>query len=686
MPAFDTMIAETTEPEHRCPAPIEPPAPDYGDGSIIDLITIAETLSQSGNQDRGLQTYEAWLRHHPTDPHRHVACFNYGSLLLQTGHFAKAAIAFSETTQLQPDFLPAYINAGLALERLGHADHAVAQWLNVVGHVGPLDANCIANKTSALKHLGRVYQRAGNIALAEEAMRQCLAIDPHQHDACQHWILFRLMQCKWPVIVPTGTLTRSLLMTAIEPLGVAILADDPIYQLAHAWRSFERLIVRPAAPHTVGRWIPPEPPRRQTRPLRIGYVSPDFRGHAVGFLSVELFELHDRGNFEIFAYYSGRPQPDALQARIRRNADHWTEIGGWTDKQAARKIVEDEIDILIDLGGHTDGSPLTALALRPAPVIVNWLGYPGTMGTPYHQYIIADDTIIPPEYEKYYSERVIRLPCYQPTDRKRIVAETPTRAEVGLPHGAFVYCCFNGSQKVNPAMFRCWMSILHRTPNAVLWLLSCDAATDERLRQQAAAQGIAPDRLIFAARKGNAEHLARFPLADLFLDTSPYGAHTTASDAMWMGVPVVTVAGHSFASRVCASLVRAAGLPELVCNNRQAYTDLAVELGSDPDRLHALRERLRLGRDHCTLFNTPLLVARLEALFRQIWNDYLCNRIPEPDLTNLAVYDEIGGWIDHETYASSDLAEYENKYKTELTYRDRVSPVAPDCRLWPASP
>ena len=344
--------------------------------------------------------------------------------------------------------------------------------------------------------------------------------------------------------------------------------------------------------------------------------------------------------------------------------------------------MDDKIDILIDLGGHTGDAPSAAFALRPAPVIVNWLGYPGSMGTPHHQYIIADDNIIPIPYEKYYSERVMRLPCYQPTDRKRIVAEPPSRKEVGLADDALVYCCFNGTQKITPVMFRCWMSILVRVPHAVLWLLSCDAATDERLRRQAADSGVSPDRLVFAARMPNAEHLARYALADLFLDTSPYGAHTTASDALWAGVPVLTIAGLSFASRVCASLVRAAGLNELVCDTVKAYEDYAVEVGSHPDLLLAVRQRLWTNRDHATLFDMPLLVERLEMLYEQMWDEYLSGMIPIPDMTNFSLYNEIGAEIDHEAAEVLDLQSYEQRYTAALARRDSLSPIPHDRRLW----
>lgn len=680
----DMAIADTATSAPAQAADADMSGHPSADCNLLGLINAIERLLATGEQDHALRFYDAWLRHHPVDPFRHFACFNYGSLLLQTGHLVDAVRMFTETLQLDANFMPAHINVGLALERLGHLDIAVAHWLQVVNHAGPIDASYLTHKPVALKHLGRIYQRAGDVASAEEALRQCLIIDPHQHDVIQHWIILRLRQCKWPAVEPWDKVTRSILMEAIDPLGLAIYADDPMFQLAHVWKTFERAVPRSPTPHTVGRWPIPEPAIARTRPLRIGYVSPDLRGHAVGFLTVEMFGLHDRSKFEIFTYYSGPIQPDETQARIRQSTDHWTEIRGWTDRQTACRIIADEIDILVDLGGHTDGSPLPAIALRPAPVIVNWLGYPGTMGTPHHQYIIADEMIIPPSYEKYFSERVMRLPCYQPTDRKRIIGTIPTRTEVGLPENALVYCCFNGSQKLTSAMFQCWMAILVRIPDSILWLLSCDEATDNRLRQRATDHGVSPDRLVFAKRTLNPDHLARFPLADLFLDTSPYGAHTTASDAMWMGLPVLTMAGHNFASRVCASLVTAAGLPELVCTSRAAYVDIAVALGTQPDRLLALRDRLQAGRDRCTLFDTPLLVARLEALYQQMWGEYLSGQIPEPDLTNLAIYDEIGSGLDHEAARILDLPTYEQQYRNALRYRHSLSPLPPDRRFWSA--
>ena len=653
---------------------------------FLELINAAEALKKSGEVGLCLKLYELWQQHHPADPLRYAVCFNHGALLAGAGQQALAAAAYAEAVRLAPSFLPAYINGGLALERLGLRQQAIEQWQQVADRLARLDGDSIGLAAAALKHIGRVCLDAGDVAGAEAAFRRSLEVDPHQRVAIASWIVLRQIQCQWPVIAPWGRLTRSGLIAAIAPMSLAIETDDPMFQLANAWRHFEVDVVRAPGRHTAGQWPAPDAAPPVRRPLRIGYVSADLREHAIGFLTAELFELHDRRRVEVFAYYAGPSGPDRIQHRIREAVDHWIDVAGWSARHKARQIVQDEIDILVDIDGHTEASQAALIALRPAPLIVNWLGYPGSMGTPHHHYIIADNEIIPPEYEKYYSERVLRLPCYQPTDRRRMVAsEVPSRSAAGLPDDAFVYCCFNAAHKITLPTFRCWMAILARVPQAVLWLLSSDAATDERLRQHAVSHGIPGGRLVFAARVPNPEHMARYQLADLFLDTSPYGAHTTASDALWIGVPVLTVAGHGFAARVCASLVRAAGLPEMVCGCRSEYADKAVELASRPDWLRSLRARLIASRDHCTLFDMKLLVTRLELLYELMWTEYLCGCAPVPDLSNLAIYAEIGGELDLEAADVPDLTAYEQQYATALAYRDSVSPVPPDGRLWAGS-
>jgi predicted O-linked N-acetylglucosamine transferase (SPINDLY family) len=398
-------------------------------------------------------------------------------------------------------------------------------------------------------------------------------------------------------------------------------------------------------------------------------------------------EQHDHSKFEIFAYYCGINRPDATQERIKRAVGHWTDINGMSDDAAAQKIAADGIDILVDLNGYTKDARTKVFARRPAPVIVNWFGYPSTMGTPYHHYIVADEFVVPPQDEHYYSEKVVRLPCYQPNDRKRVVAERrPTRAELGLPARGFVFCSFNGMQKLTARVYQRWMTILGQVPGSVLWLLSGTAETNQRLRDIAGAAGVHPSRIVFAEKMPNPEHLARYPLADLFLDSFPYGAHTTASDAMWMGVPIVTLYGRTFASRVCADLVRAAGIGEMACATADEYVARAVALAGNPMALAEIKAKLAAGRDTCLLFDTPKLVRHLEDLYRQMWSDLIRGAVPRPDLRNLGIYHEIGLGLDLENIEALDDAAYLALYREKLSEWHAADPIEPDARLWRAAP
>jgi predicted O-linked N-acetylglucosamine transferase (SPINDLY family) len=651
------------------------------DLSVADLLAAADQLSRAGEQALLLQLYSIWIKYNASSPLLHAVYFNYGVALTDAKSLEEAKAAFLEAIRINPGFAPPYINLGSVCERLGALDQAVAHWTQAVNALGTVTADAITYRTTALKQIGRVFETARLEANAESVLQQSLEIDPHQRDVIQHWIALRQAQCKWPVIAPFGRATRNRLLHGISPLSLAAYSDDPLFQLANAHHYNKHDVVKPAQPRA---W--PAGERSRHRRLRIGYVSSDLREHAVGFLTAEVFELHDRQEIECFVYYSGIRTNDAMQARIKAGTEHWTDITDLSDEAAAQKIMSDGIDILVDLNGYSKDARLSLFAMRPAPIIVNWLGYPGTMGSGYHNYIIADPTIIPAEHEVYYTEKVLRLPCYQPTDRKRVVAEAPSRRDMGLPEEAVVFCCFNGMQKLTRATFEQWMTILREVEGSVLWLLTSSQETNERLRQAAEQQGVARDRLIFADKRANAQHLARYPLADLFLDTFPYGAHTTASDAMWMGVPVVTRAGHGFASRVCASLVSSAGLPELVCATTEDYVAQAIELGRDRERLHDLRHRLRDARNHSVLFDTPTLVRRLEALYQQMWDELAAGRLPRPDLSHLETYHEIASEDGHED-AIGQLAapEYQAFYRDRLLARGATTAARHDSRLNPRS-
>ncbi|RTL63220.1 MAG: glycosyl transferase [Hyphomicrobiales bacterium] len=649
------------------------------DLSVADLFGVTEQLKAAGENALALQLYDIWIGQNAANPLLHAVRFNYGVALSDDGKLERARDVFLEAIKTNPEFIPPYINIGTLYERLGQLDQSIAHWTQAANVLGAITAESINYKLTALKQIGRVLEGAKIDANAEAVLRQSLEIDPFQRDVSQHWIALRQGQCKWPVIEPFARMTRRRLMKGISPLSTACQMDDPIFQLANAYHYNQTDVLKgskvPAA------WAPPKGPRN--RRLRIGYVSSDLREHAVGFLTAEIFGLHDRSKVEVFGYYSGVKTNDAMQARIKATFDHWADITDYKDEAAIQKIRDDGIDILIDLNGYSKDARLNVFAARPAPIIVNWLGFPGTMGSPYHNYIIADDFIIPKEHEAYFTEKVLRLPCYQPNDRKRAVADCPTRAQVGLPEGAIVYCCFNGTQKITAQTYDQWMQILRGVPNSVLWLLSGSDETNERLKVEAEKRGVSRERIVIADKRANAHHLARYRLADLFLDTFPYGAHTTASDALWLGVPILTYPGRGFAARVCGSLVIAAGLPELVCASQEHYVRRAMELGNDPALLKAMRAKLELGRASCTLFDMPRLVQSLEGLYEEMWTDYAEGRLPLPDLSNLEVLHDIGCEEGHDERVAKaqDLTAYHGVYRDSLAARGAYSTLAYDRRL-----
>jgi predicted O-linked N-acetylglucosamine transferase (SPINDLY family) len=648
--------------------------------SIVELFSAAHRLDSSQEPQKAADLYKAWIAANSTDQLLHAAYFNYGVALSKLGDRTGAINALRECIRLKPDFWPPYINLGRALEDAGQVGTAISEWLALVNRTAAVNGDAIKHKLMTLQQLGRVLESTQNDIAAEDVLRQSLEINQAQGEVIQHWIALRQRQCKWPVVEGWEYVEAKTLMAHISPLSLANFADDPMFQLARAYDYAKKTIGMPGGPVWDARAT-----QRSGEPgrLRIGYVSSDLREHAVGFGMTDVLETHDRTQFEIYAYYCGIKRTDPTQARIRSSVDHWRDINGLSDGEAARRIAEDRIDILIDLNGYTKDARTKVFALRPAPVIVNWFGFPGTMGTPYHHYIIADAHIIPEGHERYYSEKVLRLPCYQPNDRRRPVSTSrPVREDENLPADAFVYCCLNGMQKTTPAVFQAWMRILGEVPNSVLWLLGATGPANARLLQLAEQHGIAPERLVFAGKKPNPEHLARYPLADLFLDTHPYGAHTTAADAMWMGVPILTVSGRGFASRVCTSLVHAAGMGDLICPTTDVYVTRAIELGRNPEKLKAAKHRLMAGRDTCLLFDMSKLTRHLEDLYRGMWRDFETGSLPVPDLTNLDVYNDIGVELNLESAAAPTDDAYRSRYAEKLEIWHRTYPLNSDSRFW----
>ena len=357
--------------------------------------------------------------------------------------------------------------------------------------------------------------------------------------------------------------------------------------------------------------------RSTSRKIRVGYYSADFHEHATAYLMAELFERHDRSQFEWFGFSYGPVSHDPMRARLRKSFDQFLDVRDRSDSDVAALSRQLGIDIAVDLKGFTRDNRLGIFAQRCAPVQVSYLGYPGTTGADYMDYVIGDKTVLPPSLYPHFTEKPVLLPhSYQVNDSQRRISDRVfTREEVGLPAQGFVFCCFNNNYKILPATFDSWMRVLQAVPGSVLWLFEDNAGAARRLKEQAQRRGVDPARLVFAPRLPLDEHLARHRLADLFLDTLPCNAHTTTSDALWAGLPVLTQLGNAFAGRVAASLLRAVGLPELVTTTPAEYEARAIELANDADQLQALRQRLQANRASSPLFNATLFARHIEAAY-----------------------------------------------------------------------
>jgi predicted O-linked N-acetylglucosamine transferase (SPINDLY family) len=405
------------------------------------------------------------------------------------------------------------------------------------------------------------------------------------------------------------------------PFAHVTLLDDPALQLKAA-RTCARFYA--AMPR-----VEPRAPARRDR-LRIGYVSADFHRHATSFLMAQVLERHDRSRFEVFAYSHGRDDGSQMRQRIEAAAEHFVDVHTASVFEMARRIREDEIDILVDLKGYTQNARPPLFAMRAAPLQVSYLGYPGTTGADYIDYVVGDPIVTPLEHAGFYAERIAQLPgCYQCNDGTRPIPVTPSRASQGLPEQGLVLCAFNQLYKVSPAVFDVWCRILLQLPDAVLWLLNWNKDAPAALRREAQARGVDPQRIVFADAVHQREHLDRIGCADLFLDTWPCNAHTTASDALWAGVPIVTYTGRTFASRVAGSLLHAVGVPELACDSVARYESLVLELAHDRARLAALRARVQEARLHSALFDGAGLAKGIEHLYERMWERALAGLPPE---------------------------------------------------------
>jgi len=575
-----------------------------------ELITYAAELEAQGAAPLSVVLYQTWLSR-TESPYAHAVNFNLGATLSNLNDLVGAQAAYRRAIALSPAFLHPHLNLGLLFERTGHVDQAMAEWQWIVKN-GPRDEANLPLVVLALNHLGRVLETAKKYPDAIASLTQSLLLDPNQPDVLHHWVFMRQKQCSWPVYAQVEGVSEHAMREATSALAMLSVSDDPRDQLHAAQQFVDTKLAKNLPSLTHGS-------RYGHSKLRIAYCSSDFCLHPVSLLTVQLFELHDRNAFEVYGFCWSPEDGSATRARVKQAMDHFFTIHTLSDEEAARLIRSHEIDILVDLQGQTSGARANMLGYRPAPIQITYLGLPATTGLPSIDYVIADEFLIPPSETQYYSEKPLYMPhIYQVSDRKRVQGQRPTRASCGLPEDGFVFCSFNNSYKYTPEVFGAWLNLLHKVPGSVLWLLADNPWAEKNLREVAQARGFSPDRLVFATRVSPENYLARYLIADLFLDTFPFNAGTTANDCLWMGCPIVTLTGRSFGARMAGALLTAAGLPELITYTLADYEATAFDLATHPEKCVALREKLAEVRAHGVLFDTPLFVRDLEVRLQQL--------------------------------------------------------------------
>jgi len=569
-------------------------------------------LNNFGNLLQDLKKYKSALacfdKALAIDAHYVEAHNNRGDLLQQLGRGSEALESYERAIALAPKYAAAHYNRGNALGMMGRFEEAISSH-NAAISIDPQYAQAYMNRGNAQNELGQLVQ-------AVESFDRAITLAPDIPYLLGTRLHVNMQMCDWRHYQER----LATLLAAIKndepaslPFPLLALTADPALQqrAAQTW-------IRAA--HPAPKQTLPFAKHASKDRLRIGYFSADFRQHPVAQLIAGLFEVHDRSQFEVYAFSSGPDTGDEMRLRLEQGFEHFIDVRAETDAQVIARARALELDIAVDLSGLTTGCRPSIFAARVASIQINYLGHPGTMGASYMDYILADTTIITPESEPYFSEKVIYLPhSYQPNDRRRTVSSHVfTRAELGLPAEAFVFCCFNNNFKITPETFDHWMSILRAVPSSVLWLLKASTQTEENLRHEATHRGVNADRLFFAPKLPMDQHLARQRCADLFLDSLPYNAHTTTSDALWVGLPVLTCMGEAFASRVAASLLRAIELPELVTTDGQSFEARAIELATDQAQLRALRDRLAVNRMQAPLFDIERLARSIERAYQQV--------------------------------------------------------------------
>ena len=574
-------------------------------------------LLELGRLDEALQGFGQVIALRPN----HAEAFsNRGLALRGLKRVAEALQQFDHAVALKPDYAGAYNNRGLALNDLQCFEAALRSFDRATA-INPDYAEAWYNRGIALNELKRFEE-------AIKSYDRVIAINP-DHEFVEGTRLNTKMRiCDWTDLDKNISVLCDKVAAgkkATHPFPFLAASSSPALQrkAAEIWQEHE---------FPANFRLPPISSHRRRDKIRLGYFSADFHAHAVAYQLAGPLEQHDRSKFELIAFSFDIDKADDMRERLRSCFDEFIDVTGVSDEEIVRLARERQIDIAVDLQGVTRGNRTNVFAMRAAPLQVNFLGYPGTMGADYIDYLVVDSTLMPPSQRSYYREKLIYLPnTFLPTDSRRVIAERiPTRAEAGLPEEGFVFCCFNNNHKILPEIFDIWMKLLKQIDGAVLWLFKDNASAAANLRKEASTRGVDPDRLIFATYVAQpTDHWARLCCADLFLDTLPYNAHATASDALWAGLPVLTRIGETFAGRVAASLLGAVGLPELVTTTAQEYESVALSLARDPDTLAQIKRKLANNRLTRPLFDTVLFTRHIEAAYAAIYDRYHAGLPPD---------------------------------------------------------
>jgi predicted O-linked N-acetylglucosamine transferase (SPINDLY family) len=552
---------------------------------LDSLFTTCEQLQQSGKASEALAVYQSWLST-SQDANRHMAWFNYGSLLQATGNPQEASNAYKECLVLQPRFPQALINLGLTLEKMGKRDEALQQWATLVSYRLLKDAPTPDMLILALNHIGRVQEDLKQYDMAEQALEQSLAINPKQPGVIQHWVHIRQKACSWPVYKPLPNITQNEMLMATSPLAMLALTDDPVQQLLTAFAFVERTYGFKEEFLSKGC-------QYQHNRIRIGYVSGDLCVHAVGLLLPELLEGHDRTKFEIYGYDFSPEDGTAHRERLKKAFDHLRPIHALTDRQVAEQVMVDEIDVLIDLHGLSSGARPGIFALHPAPKQGTYLGFIGTTGMPWFDFVIADRYALPEELTHYFTEKPLYVnESFIPLTRDETPVRDASRAEFGLPEDAFVMAAFGNVYKITPEMFATWMQVLKEIPRAVLWLIDDNPTTTANLKSHAKNTKADLERIIFTPRSAHSEYKAKLKIANIFLDNFPYNCGSTTNDAINAGLPLISKSGKTLVSRMGKSVLVSVGVPELTVNSNEEYIEKCKLLNANPSLLIKIKEQL----------------------------------------------------------------------------------------------